>query len=77
MFESSGETVPDPLEPLNRAFFEFNDKLYFWVLKPVATGYKTVVPEEARVCVRNFFQQFGIPCAVREQSVPREILWSL
>ena len=59
--ESSGETVPDPLEPLNRAFFEFNDKLYFWVLKPVATGYKTVVPEEARVCVRNFFNNLAFP----------------
>jgi phospholipid-binding lipoprotein MlaA len=59
--ESSGETVPDPLEPMNRAFFEFNDKLYFWALKPVATGYKTVVPEEARVCVRNFFNNLAFP----------------
>jgi len=59
--ESSGEAVPDPLEPMNRAFFAFNDKLYFWVLKPVATGYKTVVPEEARVCVRNFFQNLSFP----------------
>ena len=59
--ESSGEAVPDPLEPVNRAFFEFNDKLYFWVLKPVATGYKTVVPEEARVCVRNFFRNLAFP----------------
>ena len=61
LVESSGETVPDPLEPVNRAFFEFNDKLYFWVLKPVATGYKTVVPEEARVCVRNFFRNLAFP----------------
>jgi phospholipid-binding lipoprotein MlaA len=59
--ESSLETVPDPLEPLNRAFFEFNDKLYFWVMKPVATGYKTVVPEEVRVCVRNFFTNLAFP----------------
>ncbi|MBS1237993.1 MAG: VacJ family lipoprotein [Deltaproteobacteria bacterium] len=59
--ESSVEAVPDPLEPVNRAFFEFNDKLYFWVLKPVATGYKTVVPEEARVCVRNFFRNLAFP----------------
>jgi phospholipid-binding lipoprotein MlaA len=59
--ESSGETVPDPLEPLNRVFFEFNDRLYFWVLKPVATGYKTVVPEEPRVCVRNFFHNLAFP----------------
>ncbi len=61
VFESAEEAVPDPLEPLNRVFFEFNDKLYFWVLKPVATGYKTVVPEEARLCVRNFFQNLSFP----------------
>jgi phospholipid-binding lipoprotein MlaA len=59
--ETPAETVPDPLEPLNRAFFEFNDKLYFWVLKPVATGYKTVVPEEVRVCTRNFFHNLAFP----------------
>jgi len=58
---SSEELVPDPLEPMNRAFFEFNDKLYFWVLKPAATGYKTVVPEEVRVCVRNFFHNLSYP----------------
>ena len=59
--DSSKETVSDPLEPLNRAFFEFNDRLYFWVLKPVATGYKTVVPEEVRVCTRNFFKNLAFP----------------
>jgi len=59
--ESSAETVPDPLEPVNRAFFEFNDRFYFWVMKPVATGYKTVVPEEVRVCIRNFFTNLAFP----------------
>jgi phospholipid-binding lipoprotein MlaA len=59
--EAQAETVPDPFEPLNRAFFNFNDKLYFWVLKPVAVGYKTVVPEEARVSVRNFFYNLAFP----------------
>lgn len=58
---SPEDTVPDPFEPLNRAFFEFNDKLYFWALKPVATGYKTVVPEEVRVCIRNFFTNLAFP----------------
>jgi phospholipid-binding lipoprotein MlaA len=47
--------IADPLEPLNRVFFYFNDKFYFWLLKPAATGYKTVVPQDARVGVRNFF----------------------
>ncbi|MGD2126844.1 MAG: VacJ family lipoprotein, partial [Desulfobacteraceae bacterium] len=55
------DTIADPLEPINRVFFEFNDKLYFWFLKPVATGYKVVVPEPARVSVRNFFQNLSFP----------------
>lgn len=53
--------IPDPLEPFNRAMFDFNDKLYFWVLKPVAQGYNQVVPEPARVGVKNFFSNLRFP----------------
>ena len=60
----SRESIPDPLEPVNRAFFHFNDKLYFWVLKPVATGYKAVFEEELRVCFRNFFSNLLTPVRV-------------
>lgn len=63
--ETAGEAPPpaiaDPLEPVNRALFAFNDKAYFWVLKPVAKGYQAVVPEGARVSVRNFFSNLGTP----------------
>lgn len=53
--------ISDPLEPWNRAMFTFNDKLYFWVLKPVAKGYSAVVPEWGRVRVRNIFQNITMP----------------
>ena len=53
--------ISDPLEPVNRLFFHFNDKLYFWFLKPVASGYKVVVPEPARVSVKNFFSNLAFP----------------
>jgi phospholipid-binding lipoprotein MlaA len=53
--------IPDPLESFNRAMFDFNDKLYFWVLKPVAQGYNQVVPEPARVGVKNFFSNVRFP----------------
>jgi phospholipid-binding lipoprotein MlaA len=59
--EEAVETIADPIEPVNRAFFHFNDKLYFWVLKPVATGYKAVIPEDGRIGVRNFFSNFTTP----------------
>jgi phospholipid-binding lipoprotein MlaA len=59
--EAGAEEIPDPLQPMNRAFFKFNDKLYFWVLKPVASGYKSIVPEDARIGVRNFFSNLTTP----------------
>lgn len=58
--EAKGE-IADPLEPFNRAMYHFNDKLYFWVLKPVAQGYGKVVPEAARVGVSNFFANLTFP----------------
>jgi phospholipid-binding lipoprotein MlaA len=53
--------IADPLEPFNRAMYHFNDKLYFWVLKPVAQGYGKVVPEPARISVSNFFKNLAFP----------------
>jgi phospholipid-binding lipoprotein MlaA len=58
---SERATIADPLEPYNRAMFTFNDRMYFWLLKPVAQGYKAVVPEPARVSVSNFFYNLRYP----------------
>ncbi|HEX8948695.1 MAG TPA: VacJ family lipoprotein [Dissulfurispiraceae bacterium] len=55
------QAVADPLEPFNRVMFKFNDKLYFWVLKPVAKGYNKILPEEIRGEVRNFFSNVAMP----------------
>lgn len=48
----------DPLEPVNRAVFEFNNTADRFVLRPVAQGYDTVMPSFARVGVSNFFSNF-------------------
>jgi phospholipid-binding lipoprotein MlaA len=56
-----GDTIADPLEPLNRAFFHFNDKLYYWVLKPVTKGYSFIVPEDMQIVIRNFFDNLRAP----------------
>ena len=53
--------ISDPIENFNRAMFTFNDKLYYWILKPVAQGYAKVVPEAPRVSVSNFFNNLGFP----------------
>ncbi len=53
--------ISDPLKPLNRAMFHFNDKLYFWVLKPCAQVCKKTLPEPARISVRHFFHNLTTP----------------
>ena len=45
----------DPLEPLNRAVYHFNDGLDKAIMKPVATVYREVLPDVVRTGVTNFF----------------------
>jgi phospholipid-binding lipoprotein MlaA len=56
-----GATVPDPIEPLNRRFFRFNDAVDQWVLLPVTDAYQFVVPKPVRLCVRRFFGNLKSP----------------
>lgn len=45
----------DPLEPLNRAVYQFNDGVDRAVVKPVATVYRDTLPSPVRTGVNNFF----------------------
>ncbi len=45
----------DPLEGLNRAIYQFNDGLDTVLLKPLARGYKAIVPAPVNKGVTNFF----------------------
>ncbi|MBS4096232.1 MAG: VacJ family lipoprotein [Sulfuricella sp.] len=45
----------DPLEPLNRGIYQLNDTVDKAVIKPVAQGYKAVLPQPVRTGVGNFF----------------------
>jgi phospholipid-binding lipoprotein MlaA len=69
----------DPLEPLNRGIYAFNDGLDTVILKPVAQGYRAVLPQFVRTSIGNFFSnldditviangilQFKIPQAVSD-----------
>lgn len=59
--QSQKSEIADPLYLWNKAMFHFNDKLYFWVLKPVAQGYKVVAPDFVRVGAKNFFRNLATP----------------
>jgi phospholipid-binding lipoprotein MlaA len=45
----------DPFEEANRVVFAFNDRLDQWVLKPLAQGYRAVLPDVAERGVGNVF----------------------
>ena len=55
------QMVADPIYYFNLAMFTFNDYLYFYGLKPVAQGYKAVVPTPVRKGVNNFFNNLLFP----------------
>jgi len=59
-----GPRIADPLEPWNRAIYYFNDKVYFWALKPAAQGYKYVLPEGIRGLVSSFYQNVRAPIRI-------------
>jgi len=56
---TTGGIRGDPIEPVNRVVFEFNEGLDRIVLKPVATGYQAVLPQFVRTTIENFFNNFN------------------
>ncbi len=58
--KSSGE-ISDPLEGYNRVINSFNDKLYFYFLKPISKGYNLILPKPARKCVNRVFNNASMP----------------
>ena len=51
----------DPLEPVNRAFYQFNDTLERNLLRPISTVYLDITPEPVRDSVHNFFNNLQYP----------------
>ena len=58
------EDVSDPLESVNRFFFDFNDLFYDVLLQPMAKIYDHFLPDAAQVGVNNFFQNLATPTHV-------------
>jgi len=65
-FDDGGEdeAIYDPIEPLNRWVWSFNEKLYDNVMDPVARGYSNVLPEPVRIIIKNFFSNLTEPIAL-------------
>jgi phospholipid-binding lipoprotein MlaA len=57
----SGGVDYDPLEPMNRKVHSFNMALDKVALRPLAKGYKKVVPSPIRRGITNFFSNLTTP----------------
>ena len=62
--EFATEEVYDPFIGYNRFMTSFNDDLYEYILKPISKGYKSVLHEEIRESIRNFFHNLYFPMRV-------------
>lgn len=51
----------DPLEPMNRVFYNVNNAMDVVVLRPIALGYRAAVPQPVRTGVHNVLTNLGTP----------------
>jgi phospholipid-binding lipoprotein MlaA len=51
----------DPLQPVNRPIFGFNDALDRWLLNPAATGWDRITPRSVPVHLEQFFDNLRTP----------------
>ncbi|MDH5555755.1 MAG: VacJ family lipoprotein [Alphaproteobacteria bacterium] len=54
----------DPLEPMNRAIFQFNEITDKVILRPAAIGYRAVVPKGVRAGIHNFLNNMKSPITI-------------
>ena len=55
------QQIPDPWIEMNRGLYTFNDRMYFWLLKPVSRTYGFIIPQELRQAIRNAFYNIRFP----------------
>lgn len=62
-FEAEFESfkVNDPLSGYNKMMTRFNVTLYTYALRPIAKGYEFVMPEFARLGIKNFASYINMP----------------
>ncbi len=61
------EDISDPIEPVNRVFFEFNMFLDRTILRKVTRYYVDYVPEAFRMSVRNILEVMNTPVVMMNE----------
>jgi len=60
----SSPPLSDPLEPVNRMIFGFNDGLDRFLIRPATVVYAHIIPSAARLSVSNFFSNLQLPTTI-------------
>ena len=58
---TSAQSTTDPIQPFNRAIYNFNDGVDKILIRPLAVGYRKFIPERLRSGVNNFFNNLRAP----------------
>ncbi len=53
--------ISDPIAPVNRALFAFNDGIYRYGFEPVARGWDWIAPAPVQTSLQNSFQNLATP----------------
>lgn len=61
LLEDEEAETSDPLEPVNRVVYKFNDGFDRFILRPITQAYVVVTPSFAREGVRNFLDNLFYP----------------
>ena len=67
-------SYPDPIEPVNRATFGFNEQLDRFVIEPVSRAYSAVMPDQAELAVRRVFRNLAEPISCLNHALRLEPL---
>ncbi len=65
--------INDPIEPVNRAIFAFNNFLDIILIEPAAKAYNFILPEVARNSVQNFMRNLRSPLIVANSLLQGDI----
>ena len=58
------QEVYDPLEPMNRKTFQFNEQVDYYVLEPLSKAWTFITPGAVREAIGNFFNNLTYPGVV-------------
>jgi phospholipid-binding lipoprotein MlaA len=70
---STQSTADDPLESMNRVFFDFNQRLDRHAALPAATFYRSAVPFTVRGTIHNVLSNLGGPVTVANEMLELEL----